>query len=441
MGREKSNGCGSCDLPYSDTRRPHVLYCGHSLCTYCLNMSITFKNLFCHICSTRFKASSASDISINYSLENCISVMRRMEFGKTLESQSEDESHHIKKLIDYQKSSAQDLILSSKNLIEDLKTYHSYLHKNTKEHKEIVTMIQERAEFHNYIESRMMLEQDEAIQGKEEVDAHIKKLESTLPELNSASSNKEVAAAVARVTETYSELARLLEQYQMGYPHPEMPSFQRVLMRSMNILYMEDFDYVKGNAHIHRCPYDDASISDKLAICNIEDFFTHKEILTCMKNDPTIVFLTLAWEGLRKGRILIKLFPGSPLAQHFKDLCAGELGPTYLRKNFSQIIDPESATERVKCEPCQGNFLSGNILQDTLCFNEEVHKHNADQGIIWMDSKFSFCILVGSGHQCTYNNVFGQVQDGISLLEDSAERIKNNLGGVEIIDTGVCLEI
>ncbi|XP_064105664.1 uncharacterized protein LOC135215150 [Macrobrachium nipponense] len=502
MGNEKSYYCHSCHRLYSDTTRPRILNCGHSLCCECITYKIETQRLSCRLCSTKFRATSVTDIPVNYSLENCLSAIKKLRSGLAPEPLiTEKDSHSVQELIDYQKQSTQDLILSSKDLVEDLTKYLNFLHENMNKHKEIRRMIQSRAQFHMKISKRMDSHQYDVMEAKKKLDALTEKLSGGLPKLDNAYSNDDVAAAMNWVTDTYRELGNCVDSYRGDYPKIEMNLYQKLLMMSMNVLYMEDFESVKEDMCMHQCPFVDPSIMAKLNMCIIEGFVTvdnfksnvetwkeriwkliaaswdngqmrvaylskdedkiylnclsesfsccekyvikHKDILTCVKSDPTVVFLELAWDNVRKGiiRILIEMYSDTPMAQHFKGLCTGELGPTFLKKKLNNVVYPNSVTERIISGPCKGSFFHGDISQDTLGFNSAVYKRQANQGIVWMDTNLSFSILTGVGRGCMYNNVFGRVTDGLDLLIDAAEYIRKGLGKVEIFNSGVVLEI
>ncbi|XP_066983010.1 uncharacterized protein [Macrobrachium rosenbergii] len=501
-GKAKGDYCQACDVLYSDTRRPRVLNCGHSLCSSCLTSKITTKVLSCPFCSAEFRAASLADIPINYSLESCISAIRKMRPSLAPEAtQPEQRSFNVQELIDYQKQSAQDLLLSSKDLAEDLTKYRDFLNKNLKEHEEARRMIQDRADEHRTISHRLHLEQGSVMEEKKKLDTLIEKLRGVLRKLDNIYLDDEVAAGMTSVTNLYRELASSVDSCQEDYPDFEINIFRKVLASSMNIIYGEDFEYVKGGAYVRQCPFEDPRIMEKLKMCRIEcivkvdnlksdvetwkerirryklvavswdegrrrmayikkkddkiyldclyDGFphpgnyviTHKEILTCVKSDPTVVFLEITWDYETKGRIHIELCPDNPLAQHFKGLCTGELGPTYLKMKLNNVVHPGSVAERITSGPCKGSFFHGDISQDTLGFNSAMYKCQADQGIIWMDTSLSFSILTGVGRGCIYNNVFGQVTDGLDLLLSSAKRIKQGLCEVAINNIGVILDI
>ena len=60
--------CGRCDFPFSSSRLPRILPCGHSLCSVCLHSLLPRGSILCPDCSSTTISSQITDFRVNQAL-------------------------------------------------------------------------------------------------------------------------------------------------------------------------------------------------------------------------------------------------------------------------------------------------------------------------------------------------------------------------------------
>ncbi|XP_066971996.1 uncharacterized protein [Macrobrachium rosenbergii] len=245
---ENVDTCQLCYEVYDEeTRRPRMLPCGHSYCTDCISKLIMNGRFTCPECNANFVASDSSQIAINYSLERCISLMKIKQHGTISKLLSPDKMRTVQDMIDYQKSSALNQLLSSEALERQLSEYQDFLGNNIKKHKELVVKLQQNVIWHESVIKQMTEEQEKTKETQKQVIIYNKNMRANLPELDCADSNKAVSAAVAKITETFCDLASCLSKCHAEIPDPSIALAQKALVKSMAMVDEKDY---------HKCDED-----------------------------------------------------------------------------------------------------------------------------------------------------------------------------------------
>ncbi|XP_066982990.1 uncharacterized protein [Macrobrachium rosenbergii] len=498
MANERVDDCQLCCEIYMKTRRPRILPCGHSYCTECLEKLLQNEGCSCPVCNSSIKASSASDFSINYALESAISDLSDLERLEIFQSLPKDRYRRFVELIGHHKTCSRKLLDYARELSDDLLFFFDFLSVNIEKHDEMAEKLEKRCELHNEIIKDIKKERTKVAEANEKVTDSIEKLEATLPQLDKVVDSTESADAVSKAIIIFGELTDLVDKCKGDYPDPTIANAQMLLDASGHLQAEEegyDEDLYSTTLFPSCC-----TVSEKICISKSEGYFKagdlrmepeewrkkmktgkvvaeiwsmetvihanisvandqvylhclrdgkppqlsflieHSQIMSCLKT-PKVVFLDIAWNGIPKGRVHIKLTEGSALAEHFLSLCVGNLGPTYLNKNFDNVVYASTQTERIGSQPYGGSFLDKKVTLEDAEFYGDINSHNACEGIVWMERDYSFYVLTGSGRDCIYNRVFGQVTQGLEVLAESVKRLVFGEGTVTIADTGVVLDL
>lgn len=171
------------------------------------------------------------------------------------------------------------------------------------------------------------------------------------------------------------------------------------------------------------------------------------DLIGTLNNGSVVVFMDLAWNGSTRGRIHILLSPATPLGQHFRILCSGDLGPSYAHSKFLKVVDKGNANERVKGGDYEHNDGSGGApLTRGLNMHEKIYERKFVAGIVWArydvtdgPKSAQFVIGTGKGNNADVQNVFGQVQEGLDVVREAARQ--GDIGDVTITDCGIVLPL
>ncbi|XP_064096622.1 uncharacterized protein LOC135208413 isoform X1 [Macrobrachium nipponense] len=491
----------TCHLCYEvydeETRRPRMLPCGHSYCTDCITKLIMNGRLSCPECNTNFVASDSSQIPVNYGMERVISAMKEKQSGTICKLQSLDKIRTMQDIIDSHKSSALNLLVSSEALEKQLSDYIDFLQKSIKSHKELAVKLHSKISWHESIVKQMTEEEEKTKEAQKQVIIYSKNMRANLPELDCADSNKAVSIAVAKVTETFGELANCVNNCQAKLPNPTIALAQKTLMKNEAVLHEEDSNNEEDfYASVLSTRY--FTILEKISLCSNGKFlFTvdqlksdpdtwreriksgrvfavssvdgrnrsaslsmkdgqvylhclkdeeaplvsyqveHSEIVNCSGEASTVAFFDLEWDGSTKGRIHIMMPSNTPLAQHFRAVCTGELGLTYINRKLVRVSDTT-----ISCESYDDSSTIGSLSHlGHIDLNGDLYKCVPETGTIWMNTDGSFYILTGSVDSNWYFRVFGKVKDENLMLSKVAKRSQNGFNDIKIVESGVVLQV
>ena len=176
--------------------------------------------------------------------------------------------------------------------------------------------------------------------------------------------------------------------------------------------------------------------------------FQHSDVISCIENrEDTVAFLDLAWDGSFKGRIHIRLSPDTPLAKQFRILCTGQLGPTYAHTKFIAYGNFEKINEFIRGGDYEYNDgKGGKSVVQGIDLDEPVYSRKSRAGGVWAnknvvrDRGAQFNITTGLAFNWDCLRVFGQVEDGMDVLEDAIIRMQS-VKDIEIMDCGVVLPL
>ncbi|XP_066972004.1 uncharacterized protein [Macrobrachium rosenbergii] len=505
FGPYEMESVDTCQLCYEvydeETRRPRILPCGHSYCTDCISKLIMNGRLTCPECNTNVVASDSSQIPVNYGMERCISVMKEKKFCTICKLQPPNKIRTMQDMIDSQKSSALNLLLSSEALESQLSNYQQFLENSIEKHKELAIKLHEKAVWHESIVKKMTEEQEKTKGSQEQVILYSENMRANLPELDCADSNKAISIAVAKVTETFGDLTNCLSKCQAELPHPSIALSQKGLMKSVAVLHEEDSHKYEEDFCASILSSSHLTILEKLTLCskgkisftveqlksdpdtwkkiiksgrvfavssvNGRDRFAalsmkdgqvylhclqdqevppfsyqieHSEIVSCSGKASTAAFFDLELDCSTKGRFHILMPSNTPLAQHFRAVCTGELGPTYINKKFVSARD--TFDRAISCESYFDNSTIGSLNHlGRINLSDDLYRCVPETGAIWMNKDGTFHIITGSVDGSRYARVFGKVKDEISMLREVATQILNGFKDIKIVESGVVLQI
>ncbi|XP_068234921.1 uncharacterized protein [Palaemon carinicauda] len=499
MSEEMENAdiCHLCYETYKETLRPRVLHCGHTYCTDCINKLILNGRLACPTCNTEFASLNPSQIPINYSLEKCIALMK-VKKAVVSKSPPPDKVRTMQDIINSQKLSANDLLLSSEAVNRDLSDYQDFLKSNVMMHMDLVLKLNKRALLHETIVKHMTEEQEKVKEVQNQAAFHSKNMKDALPQLDSADNNKDVAVAVAKITEIFGDLANCISKCQLEFPDPEIVLSQMEVGKIVEALDDED-SLCKKDFCASVLSSNCLTISEKIDMCNkgtlsftvsqlrsnpdawkktiksgrvfavsstngrdrsavlsVKDnkFFLHclqdqkvppfsykiehSEIVGCVGEGSSVAFLDLEWGGSFQGRIYIGMSSNTDLAKHFMAICTGELGPTYINKKF---YDADESRGWLSCESYDNKGLFGTNILNSINFDDGVYRCAPEMGIVWMNKDGKFHILTGSVNGGRYSRVFGKVQVGLDVLKKAHARRLSGFNDIIIVGCGVVLQV
>ncbi|CAL4102211.1 unnamed protein product [Meganyctiphanes norvegica] len=132
-------------------------------------------------------------------------------------------------------------------------------------------------------------------------------------------------------------------------------------------------------------------------------------------SSSTLTFLDLAWQGVTRGRIYIRLFGDSGRAKQFLWLCTGEKGHSYFNV----------AMEYVGFKGQPGEHLYGGNYDDRDCrplieglTSDGEYSHSWSAGLVAGSlGEARFKIIVKNRPRATNSLAFGRVEGGLSVAE------------------------
>ncbi|KAK8720573.1 hypothetical protein OTU49_013235, partial [Cherax quadricarinatus] len=169
----------------------------------------------------------------------------------------------------------------------------------------------------------------------------------------------------------------------------------------------------------------------------------HSKVMEVLDTSSTLVFLDLAWAGLIRGRVHIRLTPDTGLATQFVWLSSGERGPSYHNTTFFKVEYKGEPGESVTGGDYQHNNGKGGapLLSDQQDEYRESGKVGAVSSPWWQGSHFStqFTIITRDATYNQYSNIFGEVESGMNVLRAAVDH--SNIKEVTVVDCGVVLAL
>ncbi|KAK7015541.1 hypothetical protein SK128_028107 [Halocaridina rubra] len=169
-------------------------------------------------------------------------------------------------------------------------------------------------------------------------------------------------------------------------------------------------------------------------------------LIETLDTDTTTVFFDLSWEGQTQGRMFIQLAPSTPLAKHFRTLCTGDLGPSYLNTSILAVDNAgQSPTFVYGGDYSKNDGTGGAPLFTGLDPWDNIYYRRPKSGAV--SARFwdkngpniaQFAIKTSNVNNKLYARaVFGQVSEGLELINLAAKQ--NDIRQVKIEDCGVIL--
>ncbi|KAK3880958.1 hypothetical protein Pcinc_014608 [Petrolisthes cinctipes] len=153
------------------------------------------------------------------------------------------------------------------------------------------------------------------------------------------------------------------------------------------------------------------------------------EIIKTLNPKSTITFLDMAWEGLTRGRVYIRVSEDITEARQFVGLCTGQPGSSFLNTQLNRVMYKGKQYECV---------FGGNYN-----FNDNsVHGHYGDVGMVTFRSNSEksgqFCISTNRG-DWSLGAVIGYVESGLEVVKAAAQL--NDITKVTVVDCGVVVPL
>ncbi|KAG7169278.1 E3 ubiquitin-protein ligase TRIM13-like 1, partial [Homarus americanus] len=144
----------------------------------------------------------------------------------------------------------------------------------------------------------------------------------------------------------------------------------------------------------------------------------HSDIMDALDPSSTLAFLDLAWEGLAKGRVLVRLSPDTPLARQFVLLCTGQRGHTYANTKLLEVTNKGKTGECVHGGDYEKNDGEGGA--PLLPVMKGKYQESANEGALfsWLDPvnpKSAQFTISTKAHNTPRINVYGKVESGLEV--------------------------
>lgn len=157
---------------------------------------------------------------------------------------------------------------------------------------------------------------------------------------------------------------------------------------------------------------------------------------------PNTVFLDLQRLGSNeRQRVVIELFPGTSMGQHFLVLCTGEDGPSY-RNTRLAILKHGRDGEKV----CGGDYdgMGGRALAGHRLGTKNNERPEDEGDVcgrrIGRDWSAQFAVITRRPPYVPDNKtVFGRVVEGLDVLQEAADTHTEDhpITDIEVVDCGV----
>ncbi|KAK3882639.1 hypothetical protein Pcinc_013007 [Petrolisthes cinctipes] len=153
------------------------------------------------------------------------------------------------------------------------------------------------------------------------------------------------------------------------------------------------------------------------------------EIIKTLNPESTIAFLDMAWEGLTRGRVYIRVSRDTAQARQFVGLCTGQPGSSFLNTQLNRVWDKGGKEECVY----GGNYnFNDNRVNGLYTFVGTVSfkSHSEKSG--------EFGISTNIGYK-SVGAVIGQVESGLEVLKAAVQL--NDITQVTVVDCGVVVPL
>ncbi|KAK3869124.1 hypothetical protein Pcinc_025554 [Petrolisthes cinctipes] len=152
------------------------------------------------------------------------------------------------------------------------------------------------------------------------------------------------------------------------------------------------------------------------------------EIIKTLNPESTIAFLDMAWEGLTRGRVYIRVSEDRPQATRFVGFCTGQPGSSFLNTRLNRVVNKGRKEECV----FGGNYnFNDNSVYGPYTSLERVSfkSHSEKSG--------EFCI--STNRYCAFGDYIGQVESGLEVLKAAVQL--NDITQVTVVDCGVVVPL
>ncbi|KAK3868347.1 hypothetical protein Pcinc_025550 [Petrolisthes cinctipes] len=152
------------------------------------------------------------------------------------------------------------------------------------------------------------------------------------------------------------------------------------------------------------------------------------EIIKTLNPKSTITFLDMAWEGLTRGRVYIRVSKNTTQARQFVGLCTGQPGSSFLNTRLNRVWDKGGEEECVY----GGNYNSND---------NSVYGPYGGVGRVSFksDSEKSGQFCISTDRYCAFRAAIGQVESGLELVEAAVQL--RDITQVTVVDCGVVVPL
>ncbi|KAK3888688.1 hypothetical protein Pcinc_007255 [Petrolisthes cinctipes] len=153
------------------------------------------------------------------------------------------------------------------------------------------------------------------------------------------------------------------------------------------------------------------------------------EIIKTLNPKSTITFLDMAWEGLTRGRVYIRVNEDTTEARQFVGLCTGQPGSSFLNTRLNRVVG--------KGEPKECVFGGNYNFNDNRIWDS-----NGGVGRVSFISNSEksgqFCISTNRGYWYL-GAVIGRVESGLEVVKAAVQL--NDITQVTVVDCGVVVPL
>ncbi|XP_068239321.1 uncharacterized protein [Palaemon carinicauda] len=458
--------CEVCNQEYSDNVRPRCLVCDLTFCTDCLNNSIRDKTLVCPYCEQQCRALRRKGLDFDVTAVEGDSFSPSLQEGRNLDklvlyNSNPDESKgrvvvsvHVEKvgtlnyetLIFYKEAATQ--VLSEK------------IHEIIYEIEDVVKRREAEMKT-SYETNRNEVHNQERGSQNDNGGLSIKAIspeKKNVTEDCDGSNVQKGAKCQMKIGDNYcvnkvAEIKAMKRAFEISMEeHPIRAVTVRGSKAVSARVTVKCYEHLgRPWVHLHHLENETPSIASRTV--------QHKNLLGLLNQRKVTAFLDLSWEGRVQGRVYIELAAHTALAQHFKILCTGELGPSYKSTKLLQVVDKgDPVYECVIGGDYECNDGSGGRpLGVGLHMADDIYAHRGAPGIVWAafevhdgPKSSQFGITTGNaldperfqllgGDVKRYKGVFGQVKFGLGVVRKATKL--SDVQSVTISDCGVVLPI
>ncbi|KAK3890170.1 hypothetical protein Pcinc_005862 [Petrolisthes cinctipes] len=153
------------------------------------------------------------------------------------------------------------------------------------------------------------------------------------------------------------------------------------------------------------------------------------EIIKTLNPESTITFLDMAWEGLTRGRVYIRVSVDKTEARQFVGLCTGQPGSSFLNTQLNRVVGKGGQNECV----FGGNYNFNDYSVRGLPFGvgRVTFKSNSEKS-----GQFGINTNNGYGY---WGAVIGRVESGLEVVNAAVQL--NDITQVTVVDCGVVVPL